>query len=521
MSANRKLQGEIQQVLKKVEEGVALFDEIWEKVYAAEQQTLKEKYEADLKKEIKKLQRLRDQIKTWLGGNEIKDKTQLTEVRKTIESKMEQFKICEKDTKTKAYSKEGLARDSKLDPKEALREEKRNWLNESLDKLNDLVDSVEAEREKVLGSAKGNKNKNKEALEKFDNRVQKHKWHMAKLELIIKLLDNEDLDPTLVSGIQDSLDYYIESAVDDDGALGVEHEFDIYEELDLDSHVGAAAAPKFELPAAGAAARTGKEDEGPSPAPSSAPSHTTEVEPVEEPPAAAPAPVAVPAAAPGKKTAPPPAAAKATAKAEAPAAKSTPAPAAAKASPKVPAPVPPATAKPPTAKAQAKPVAVEEDSKPEADSAQARPAAAAPSPVGPGMSWAAHAASAVPAPASTPVPTPAPQPATAQPAAAKASPVPAAAPQAPAPAPVPQAPEPVSAPQPTPVQPEPAAPVPPAHTSPVPTQPVPQAHQTSTTPPPPPLQQANAKPNPELQVRLRATSDPHLFCGPHRFMYLL
>jgi CCR4-NOT transcription complex subunit 3 len=374
MSANRKLQGEIQQVLKKVEEGVALFDEIWEKVYAAEQQTLKEKYEADLKKEIKKLQRLRDQIKTWLGGNEIKDKTQLTEVRKTIESKMEQFKICEKDTKTKAYSKEGLARDSKLDPKEALREEKRNWLNESLDKLNDLVDSVEAEREKVLGSAKGNKNKNKEALEKFDNRVQKHKWHMAKLELIIKLLDNEDLDPTLVSGIQDSLDYYIESAVDDDGALGVEHEFDIYEELDLDSHVGAAAAPKFELPVAGAAARTGKEDEGPSPAPSSAPSHTTEVEPVEEPPAAAPAPVAAPAAAPGKKTAPPPAAAKTTAKAEAPAAKATPVPAAAKASPKVPAPVPPAAAKPPTAKAQAKPVAVEEDTKLEADSAQPRTA---------------------------------------------------------------------------------------------------------------------------------------------------
>lgn len=28
----------------------------------------KEKFEADLKKEIKKLQKLRDQIKTWCGG---------------------------------------------------------------------------------------------------------------------------------------------------------------------------------------------------------------------------------------------------------------------------------------------------------------------------------------------------------------------------------------------------------------------------------------------------------------------
>ena len=51
-------------------------------MYAAEQQTLKEKYESDLKKEIKKLQRLRDQIKTWLGSSEIKDKVQLTEARK-------------------------------------------------------------------------------------------------------------------------------------------------------------------------------------------------------------------------------------------------------------------------------------------------------------------------------------------------------------------------------------------------------------------------------------------------------
>jgi hypothetical protein len=56
MAASRKLMTEIQQVLKKVEEGVQLFDEIWDKVYAASGQNLKEKYEGDLKKEIKKLQ---------------------------------------------------------------------------------------------------------------------------------------------------------------------------------------------------------------------------------------------------------------------------------------------------------------------------------------------------------------------------------------------------------------------------------------------------------------------------------
>ena len=39
--------------MKKVDEGVELFDDIWEKVYSAEQQNQKEKYEIDLKKEIK------------------------------------------------------------------------------------------------------------------------------------------------------------------------------------------------------------------------------------------------------------------------------------------------------------------------------------------------------------------------------------------------------------------------------------------------------------------------------------
>ena len=33
------------------------------------------------------------------------------DARKLIETKMEQFKVCEKETKTKTYSKEGLARE--------------------------------------------------------------------------------------------------------------------------------------------------------------------------------------------------------------------------------------------------------------------------------------------------------------------------------------------------------------------------------------------------------------------------
>ena len=45
----------------------------------------KDKYESELKKEIKKLQRLREQIKTWQSSNDIKDKKPLQEARKNIE----------------------------------------------------------------------------------------------------------------------------------------------------------------------------------------------------------------------------------------------------------------------------------------------------------------------------------------------------------------------------------------------------------------------------------------------------
>lgn len=43
-------------------------------VYDTDNANQKEKFEADLKKEIKKLQRYRDQIKTWIQSSEIKDK---------------------------------------------------------------------------------------------------------------------------------------------------------------------------------------------------------------------------------------------------------------------------------------------------------------------------------------------------------------------------------------------------------------------------------------------------------------
>ena len=53
---------------------------------ASTNHTQKEKQETDLKSQIKKLQRLRDQIKTWVASNDIKDKSALLDNRKLIET---------------------------------------------------------------------------------------------------------------------------------------------------------------------------------------------------------------------------------------------------------------------------------------------------------------------------------------------------------------------------------------------------------------------------------------------------
>lgn len=83
---SRKTQQEIEKTFKKVAEGMATFEGIHEKIKVANNTTQRDRLEENLKREIKKLQRFRDQIKTWAAGNEVKDKTPLLEQRRAIET---------------------------------------------------------------------------------------------------------------------------------------------------------------------------------------------------------------------------------------------------------------------------------------------------------------------------------------------------------------------------------------------------------------------------------------------------
>ncbi|KAJ0568097.1 putative CCR4-Not complex component, Not domain, CCR4-NOT complex subunit/5 domain superfamily [Helianthus annuus] len=228
MGASRKLQGEIDRVLKKVQEGVEVFDSIWNKVYDTDNANQKEKFEADLKKEIKKLQRYRDQIKTWIQSSEIKDKKvsasyeqALVDARKLIEREMERFKICEKETKTKAFSKEGLGQQPKTDPKEKAKSETRDWLNNTVSELESQIDSFEAEME-GLPVKKGKARPPR--LTHLESSITRHKAHIMKLELILRLLDNDELSPEQVNDVKYFIDDYVERNQED---------FDEFEDVDM------------------------------------------------------------------------------------------------------------------------------------------------------------------------------------------------------------------------------------------------------------------------------------------------
>ncbi|CAM5173788.1 unnamed protein product [Eretmochelys imbricata] len=232
MADKRKLQGEIDRCLKKVSEGVEQFEDIWQKLHNAANANQKEKYEADLKKEIKKLQRLRDQIKTWVASNEIKDKRQLIDNRKLIETQMERFKVVERETKTKAYSKEGLGLAQKVDPAQKEKEEVGQWLTNTIDTLNMQVDQFESEVESLsvqTRKKKGDKDK-QDRIEGLKRHIEKHRYHIRMLETILRMLDNDSIQVDSIRKIKDDVEYYVDSSQDPDFE---ENEF-LYDDLDLE-----------------------------------------------------------------------------------------------------------------------------------------------------------------------------------------------------------------------------------------------------------------------------------------------
>ena len=176
---------------------------------------------------------------------------------------MESFKVIEKETKTKAFSKQGLeaARERK-DPKEQARDEAREWLNNSVDELQTQIEAFEAEIESLDSSTKKSKNKSARParLGHLEESMSRHHQHIQRMELVLRLVDNEALQPEDVADLKDLVEDYIDRNQDDFDEFGdVE---DMYADLELDDLAEAVAGGEVSHDVGKPAALQKLEEEG-------------------------------------------------------------------------------------------------------------------------------------------------------------------------------------------------------------------------------------------------------------------
>ncbi|MCO5607464.1 hypothetical protein L7F22_061660 [Adiantum nelumboides] len=232
--AARKLAAEIDKTLKRIAEGVQEFESIYEKLQSASTPSQTTKYESELKTSIKRLQRHRDSLKTWLQSNDIKDKSALMENRRLIETQMERFKACEKEMKTKAFSKEGLIAAARLDPAEKAKVELSQWISQQVDELSRQVEASEAELEQLAGGGKKKKGgagaAAVERVAQLEHLNERRNWHSSRLEILLRMLENGSLETEQVERAKEDISYFVETNAEED----FEEDDGIYDEYNLD-----------------------------------------------------------------------------------------------------------------------------------------------------------------------------------------------------------------------------------------------------------------------------------------------
>ena len=185
---------------------------------------------ADLKREIKKLQRYREDIMKWVSNPEVKDKGSLAESRRRIEVEMERFKAFERESKTKPFSLIGLAMGGRLDAQEQKKQEKRELIEELVEQLTLESDEFRIEWE----SLQAKKKKSKEETTRSDDLKKYSEWHsfhLGSLEQVLRRLNNDMIDPDDVDILIETLQLYLEQYTEVDFF----HDEQLYEQYNLDS----------------------------------------------------------------------------------------------------------------------------------------------------------------------------------------------------------------------------------------------------------------------------------------------
>lgn len=129
-----------------------------------------------------------------------------------MRQQMETFKAVEKEMKTKAFSKEGLSAAAKLDPREKEKLEMCNFLGDMVDELGRQIESAEAEQDTVQATMKKSKKDTAkhDRVAELERILERHKWHVSKLEILLRTVENGSAEVDQVKEIEDGIRYYVE-----------------------------------------------------------------------------------------------------------------------------------------------------------------------------------------------------------------------------------------------------------------------------------------------------------------------
>ncbi|RCK54893.1 General negative regulator of transcription subunit 3 [Candida viswanathii] len=271
--SNRKLQKEIDIIFKKIQEGLQDFNYHYERYESiqnteddSDNQREKEKLANDLKKEIKKLQKFREQIKHWLQNDTVNTlgpvgtsySGKLSENKSLIEEAMETYKSVEKQSKLKTFSNQSIMMtfmdsnhgddddddDSDDDDLFSGSEEEEDefsdlpedavnsirFLKDSILQLTELTAKLDHEYEKLAAKKlrKNNLATIEAKKEKIQLTISNNKFHQKKIKKLLKQLKNGMVTEfNLIWMLKEDLEKYLSA----NGDYAFTKETDLYDDI--------------------------------------------------------------------------------------------------------------------------------------------------------------------------------------------------------------------------------------------------------------------------------------------------
>merc|ERR1711982_147839 len=98
----------------------------------------------------------------------------------------------------------------------------------TIQSLNDQLDLFDADVE-LLGNKKSLGNDDKARLAQLKQLQERHRWHIKKLEQVLRAVDNDALDLSELATVREAVDLYSETH-DDPNCY---HDENLYDHLDL------------------------------------------------------------------------------------------------------------------------------------------------------------------------------------------------------------------------------------------------------------------------------------------------